>query len=159
MTVTFGRLGKAFLLAGAVAAVLALAAYLVLDGTPRRVTAMVLVLVLVLVLGILALVTLVQGVVYPALQHRMLGSPATLRRVAESGHQRWATVESVASTSGEIGSEPIARVGLRIDGALVDRRVLVPFNYASTLRPDATLPVRVDPAGSRAMVVEWSRVS
>jgi tetrahydromethanopterin S-methyltransferase subunit E len=150
MTVTFGRLGKAFLLAGAGAAVLALAAYLALTGTPRWVTAMV--------FGILAVVALVQGVVWTALQHRMFGSPATLHRVAESGHQRIATVESVASTGGRIGGEPIARLGLRIDGALVERRVRVPFNYASMLRPGATLPVRVDPAGSRAMVVEWSRV-
>ncbi|MCO1656513.1 hypothetical protein [Pseudonocardia humida] len=150
MTVAFGRLGRAFLLAAAVAAVLALAAYLVLDGTPRWVTAMV--------LGILAVVALVQGVVWTALQHRMFGSPAALRRVAESGHRRTAVVESVAGTSGRIGGEPIARVGLRIDGAVVERRVRVPFDYASVLRPGATLPVRVDPAGSRAMVVEWSRV-
>lgn len=150
MTVTFGRLGNAFLLAGAVAAVLALAAYLVLDGTPRWVTAMV--------LGILAVVALVQGVVWTVLQRRMFGSPAALRRVAESGHRRTATVDSVAGASGRINGDPIARIVLRIDGALVERRVRVPFTHASALRPGATLPVRIDPAGSRAMVVEWSQL-
>ena len=148
MTVTFGRLGRWFLTAGVAAAVLAALAWVVLpDG---GITAMV--------LGILALVALVQGTVWTAIQHRMFGGIGALRRVADTGRPAQATIVGVQSTSSRIGAEPIVKLDLRIDGAVVRRHVRVPFSHAAEVRTGRELSVLTDPQGSRALVVRWDRM-
>lgn len=150
MMVTFGRIGRAFLLAGVVAFLLAVLAYLLLDGSAGSVGS--------LVLGIVGAVVLLQGVVWTVLQHRMFGSVARQREVAACGPARTASIVAVHSTASSVGAEPIVRLDLRIDGVVVRRHVRVPFNHATDVRVGRSLPVRIDPAGSRAMLVEWERL-
>lgn len=150
VTVTFGRIGRVMLLVGAGAIVLTVLALVLLDGTARFVAT--------LVLGIIAVVAVVQGVVWTVLQRRMFGSPARLRELAMRGTATTATIVAVKSTSSSIGAEPIVRLDLRIDGALVRRHVRVPFNYAAECRIGRTLPVRVHADDHRAMIVEWERL-
>ncbi|WP_181784095.1 hypothetical protein [Pseudonocardia pini] len=148
MTIVFGRIGRAFLLAGAAALVLAVLAWLLLpDG---GITA--------LVLGILAVVGLIQGAVWTVVQQRMFGSIAALRRVETSGRPTRAAIVGVQSTSSRIGAEPIARLDLRIDGTVVRRHVRIPFTHTSVIRTGLDLPVLTDPQGSRALVVQWDRL-
>jgi hypothetical protein len=151
MTVTFGRLGRAFLLAAGASLALALVGLVVLDGTAEAVVSGS--------LGLIAAIMLVQGIVWIVLQRRLFGSVATLEKVATSGVPTSATIVSVRNTSSQIGADAIARLELSIDGEVVTRHVRVPFNYAAEIRPGRTLPVRTDPAGSRAMIVEWDRLS
>ena len=148
---TFGRLGRAFLLAGGVALVAAALAVVVFEGGAQAVVAGV--------LALIALIALIQGVVWTLLQHRMFGSVAAVRRTAETGRQTTATVVAVHSTSSRIGAEPIVRLDLLIDGHRVTRHVRVPFNYAAEVRVEKQLPVRTDPQGSRALIVEWDRLA
>lgn len=150
MTVTFGRLGRVFMLAGAATLVLMLIGVAVLDGAARTAVATG--------LGVIAVVGLAQGVAWTVLQRRMFGSVAALRRVAETGEPTTATIVAARSTSSRIGAEPIARVDLIIHGRPVTRHVRVPFNYAAEVRPGRSLPVRADAGGSRAIVVEWDRL-
>jgi hypothetical protein len=149
--VTFGRLGRAFLVAGGVALVAAALAFVVFEGSTRAVVAGV--------LALIALIALIQGVVWLTLQHRMFGSIAAVRRTAETGRRTTATIVAVHSTSSRIGADPIVRLDLLIDGHQVTRRVRVPFNYAAEVRAEKQLPVRTDPQGSRALIVEWDRLS
>lgn len=143
---TFGRLGRAFLLAAAVLAVAALLSLVVLDGP-----------VVPAVLGGLALLGVVQGVVWTAVQHRMFGSMAAIRRAA-ARPRTTATVVAVRSTSSAIGADAIAKLDLLVDGQRVTRHVRVPFTHAATVRAGLEIPVRADPAGSRALIVEWDRL-
>lgn len=147
---TFGKLGRAFLVAGAVALVAAVISFLVLDGNAQAVVAGVLVLI--------ALIAFIQGVVWTVVQHRMFGSIASVRRTAATGHRTTATIVAVHSTSSGVGAEPIVRLDLMIDGHAVTRHVRVPFNYTAEVRVERQLPVRTDPDGSRAMIVEWERL-
>lgn len=150
MSVTFGRLGRVFLLAGGTALVLAPLGLVVLDGTARTIVPMS--------LGIIGVVGVAQGIVWTAIQHRMFGSVRRLEQVAAAGVPTTAAIVSVRSTASEIGAEAIARLELRIHGEVVTRHVRVPFNYAAEVRPGRDLPVRTDPGGSRAMIVEWDRL-
>lgn len=138
------------LLAGGIALVAAALALVVLDGGARPVVAGV--------LGLVALIALLQGVMWTVLQHRMFGSIASVRRTAETGRRTTATIVAVHSTSSQIGAEPIVRLDLLIDGHEVTRHVRVPFNYSAEVRVERQLPVRTDPEGSRAMIVEWERL-
>jgi hypothetical protein len=144
---TFGRLGRAFLLAAAGLAVAALLSLLVVDE-----------LLVPLILGGLALLGVVQGIVWTTIQHRMFGSFAALRRAAAQPRTT-ATVLAAHSTSSAIGADAIAKLDLLVDGQKITRHVRVPFNYAATIRAGLELPVRTDPAGSRALIVEWNRLS
>lgn len=150
VTVTFGRIGRVMLLAGAGALLLTLLAAVLLDGTAGFVAT--------LVLGIITVIAVVQGVLWTVLQHRMFGSPARLREVAASGRSAAAMIVAVRSTSSSIGAEPIARLDLRIDGEVVRRHVRVPFNYAAECRVGRTLPVRVHPNDHWAMIVDWEQL-
>lgn len=150
VTVTFGRIGRVFLLSALGSAVAALVCLLVLTGTART--------VVVAVLSGLALLAVLQGVVWTVVQHRMFGSVAALRRVVATGPRTIATVVAVRGTASRIGAEPIALLDLLIDGSQVSRHVRIPFNRAADVRAGRELPVRTDPAGSRAMVVEWDRL-
>ncbi len=143
---TFGRLGRAFLLAGGVLAVAALIALVVLDGP-----------VVPSVLGGLALMGFIQGTVWMAVQHRVFGSIAALSRAAAQPLTT-ATVVAVHGTAGKIGADAIARLDLLVDGQQVSRRVRVPFNHAASVRAGLELPVRTDPVGSRALIVEWNQL-
>ena len=145
MTVTFGRIGRAFLIASAVLAVAALVVFL-LAGP-----------VAVAVVGGLAGLALIQGVVWTVVQLRMFGSVTALRRAAAQPRMT-ATVIAVHSTSSAIGADGIARLDLVIGGRPLTRHVRVPFTHAAMLRAGLELPVRTDPAGSRAMIVEWNRL-
>ena len=148
--VTFGRLGRAFLVAAGVAAAAAVLALVVFHGGAQAVVAGV--------LALIALVMFVQGVVWTVLQNRLFGSVARVRALAETGRQTTATIVAVHSTSSRVGAEPIVRLDLLIDGQHVTRHVRVPFNYAAEVRVEKQLPVRIDPQGSRAMIVEWDRL-
>lgn len=147
MTVTFGRLGRVFLVAGATALVLALIGVVVLSGVARTSVSVS--------LGVIGVVGLSQGLVWTVLQHRMFGSVARLRQVAATGVPATATIVAVRSTSSAIGAEPIVRLDLMIHGRPATRHVRVPFNHAAEVRPGKNLPVRIDPADLRAMIVEW----
>ncbi len=151
MTVTFGRLGRWFLVTGGVTLALALAGRAVLGGPAGHVVS--------LSAGIVGLLALALGVLWTVLQHRMFGGVAALERVSVSGRSTTATIVGVRGTSGAIGAEPIVRLDLLVDGRRVRRHVRVPFNHAAAVRVGTSLPVRVDPAGSRALVVEWERVT
>lgn len=146
---TFGRIGRAFLLAGAAAEVAALICLLLLDGQARTVTTAV-------VSGV-GLIGLVQGAVWTSVQHRMFGSFSALRRAAVQPRTT-ATVLAARSTSSAIGVDAIAKLDLLVDGQRITRHVRVPFNYAAMVRAGLELPVRTDPAGSRALIVEWNRL-
>ncbi|RLL69844.1 hypothetical protein [Streptomyces sp. Z26] len=150
MTVGFGRLGRVFLLAAAVALVATSAALALLDGTPRNVVA--------LTFGVVALVALAQGVVWTVLQHRVFGGVAALRRVAASGHPAVATITAVGGTASAIGAEPVVRLDLEVLGRTVTRHVRVPFDRSDAVRAGRALPVRVDPEDPRTLVVEWDRL-
>lgn len=146
MTVTFGRIGRVFLIAAGAFAVAAVVALVVVGGP-----------VVPSILGGLALMGLIQGTVWTAVQHRMFGSVAAVRRAAAQPRTT-ATVVAVHGTSSAIGADAIARLDLLIDGKQVTRHVRVPFTHAALLRAGLELPVRTDPAGSRAMIVEWNRL-
>ncbi|MFD3524801.1 hypothetical protein [Streptomyces sp. NPDC058653] len=150
MDVTFGRLGRVFLLAGGAASVLALISLAVLGGVARASVAGS--------LGVVGVVGLIQGLVWTLVQHRMFGSVTALRQVAATGVPTTAVIVAVRSTSSAIGAEPIVRLDLVIHGQPVTRHVRVPFNHAAEVRPGRTLPVRIDPADTRAMFVEWERL-
>lgn len=151
MTVTFGRLGRAFLLAGVMSAVLTLLSLLLPHGSASQ--------AIVISLGVLALVGLVQGVVWTVLQQRMFGSLASLQRVSAQGLPASATINQVRRSSSKIGADAIAKLDLTIHGQQVTRHVRIPFNYAAEVRPGKVLPVRVDPEGSHAMIVDWDRLT
>jgi hypothetical protein len=151
VTVAFGRIGRWFLGAGAAAVVAAVVVRFAVPGQAGFVTAMT--------LWIVAAVGLVQGLVWTIIQVRMFGSIGALRRTAESGRPAAATLVAVHSTSSQIGAEPIAKLDLRIGDQVVRRHVRIPFTHAAALRPGRTLPVLLDPRGTRAMVVEWDRVA
>ena len=150
MTVTFGRIGQVFLLVAAVLAVAVLACLATLDGSARSVATPV--------VGGAGLILGAQGVVWTAVQCQMFGSMAALRRCVASEPLRTATILAVRGTSSQVGAESVARLDLLIDGRTVRRYVRVPFNHAATVRPGRELPVRTDPNGTRAMVVEWERL-
>lgn len=84
----------------------------------------------------------------------MFSSVTALRRAAAQPR----TTATVHGTSSAIGADGIARLDLVIGGQLLTRHVRVPFTHAAMLRAGLELPVRTDPAGSRAMIVEWNRV-
>ncbi|MGP4005846.1 hypothetical protein [Streptomyces sp. 4N124] len=150
MTVTFGRLGRVFLVAGATALVLALISLVVFSGAARTAVSVS--------LGVIGVVGLSQGLAWTVVQHRMFGSVARLRQVAATGVPATATIVAVRSTASAIGAEPIVRLDLVIHGQPVTRHVRVPFNHAAEIRPGKSLPVRTDPADVRAMIVEWERL-
>jgi hypothetical protein len=87
----------------------------------------------------------------------MFGSVTALRRAAAQPRTT-ATVVAVHGTSSAIGADGIARLDLVIGGRPLTRHVRVPFTHAAMLRAGLELPVRTDPAGSRAMIVEWNRL-
>jgi hypothetical protein len=150
VTVTFGKMGRVFLLVGVALLVIGLLGGYLLDGYGWGVAATT-------ISGIGGIL-LVQGVAWTLAQRYTFGSIAELRRVAASGVSTTAQIMAVHSTSSQIGAEPIAKLDLMIGGQPATRRVRVPFNYATEIRPGRTLPVRIDPKGSRAMIVEWDRV-
>lgn len=150
MTVTFGRLGRWFLLAGAAAALALVVAILVLEGTARLAT--------VITLAVLAGTSLGQGVIWTVLQHRWFGSPAALERTARRGVPEAARIVEVRNTSSAIGAEALPVVDLDVDGRRIRRRVRVPFQHAASVRPGTVLPIRADPEGSPVIVVEWDRM-
>jgi hypothetical protein len=150
VTTTFDRLGRWFL-AGAAVCVLALVVVLlVLEGTALLVAG--------LTLGVLGGTLLLQGVVWTTLQRRWFGSPAALERTAQRGTPAVARIVGVTSTSSAIGNEAIPVLHLDVDGRPVRRRVRVPFNHATDVRPGRALPVRVDPEGSSVIVVDWDAI-
>lgn len=149
MTVTFGKLGRWFLAAAALSAVLTLASILFFHDTAQR--------ALVITFGVLTLVSLAHGVAWTVVQQRMFGSIASLRRVAASGVPAQAAITGVHSTSSQIGAEAVAKLDLTIHGQQVTRRVRIPFNHAAGIKVGRTLPVRVDPEGTHAMIVDWDR--
>ena len=149
MPTTFGRLGRAMLAVGVVAAVLALLGLVVLSGTPRFATC--------LALGILAVVMLVNGATWTVVQKRMFGSPAALARAAQAMPTS-ATVVAVSPTSSRVNNDTVVRLALQIGAETIERRVVVPFLHLNAVRPGSTLPVRLDPDGTTAMIVDWSSV-
>jgi hypothetical protein len=96
VTVTFGRLGRVFLIAGATALGLALISLVVFSGVARTSVSGS--------LGIIGVVGLSQGLVWTVLQHRMFGSVAMLRQVAATGVPTTATIVAVKSTASSIGA-------------------------------------------------------
>jgi hypothetical protein len=50
------------------------------------------------------------------------------------------------------------RLALQVGAEVIDRRVVIPFLHLNAIRPGATLPVRLDPEGSKALAVDWSAV-
>ncbi|GLZ45265.1 hypothetical protein Acsp06_14500 [Actinomycetospora sp. NBRC 106375] len=150
MTVTFERLGRWFLAGAALCLVALPVALPVLEDTARFATA--------LTFAVLGGNLLVQGVVWIVLQRRWFGSPAALERTARRGIPTAAQVVTVTSTSSAIGTEPLPVLDLDVGGRRVRRRVRVPFAHVAAVRPGAVLPVRVDPEGTPAIVVEWTKV-
>lgn len=149
MTV-FGTLGRWFLVAGVGVAGAALVAHAFLSGPTAGTVA--------LVLAIIAPTPLILGTVFTLVQLRTFGSPAALARVAASGLRTTATITDVARSSGQINADPIMRLTLSINGGVRRHSVLVPIQYVSGIRPGLRLPVRVDPAFPRIVVVDWASV-
>lgn len=147
MSTTFGRIGRAFLIATAVLGAAALLALLLLGAG-----------VVAMVLGIITLVTGIQGVVWTLIQARMFGRPSVLARVAAHGRPTGAVLTRVRTTSSSIGANPIMKLTVTIDGTAREHAVLVPIHYAGSMRPGLTLPVRIDRDHPRVLVVEWDLV-
>lgn len=148
MSVTFGRLGRAFLYAAAVSGLAALAALLLIPGRNP-------------VVPVLATVTLVGfalGAVFTVIQRVMFGSPAALQRVAASGMPAQAVITSVDGSSGQINADPIMRLRLSINGQDVRGHVRVPIQRIAIMRAGAALPVRVDPSDPTVFVVNWDQL-
>lgn len=149
MSVTFGRLGRAFLYAAAGSGLALLVALLVTQ--PGRNP-------LVLVLAILTIVGFALGTVFTVIQRLMFGSPAALQRVATSGMPAQAMITSVDGSSGQINADPIMRLRLSINGQDVRGHVRVPIQRIATMRTGAALPVRVDPSNPKVFVVNWEQL-
>lgn len=147
MSTTFGRIGR---IAGLAAAVLAVVALLALLHPANWIAGQV--------LGTLALIGLLQGAAFTAVQWRMFGRLRDLADVAARGRPTVADVRSVAATSSRVGANPVVRMELTIDGVTRRHSVLLPVHLAHAVRPGASLPVRFDPDKPRALVVEWDRV-
>lgn len=146
---TFGRLGRAFLLAAAVTGVGALVAWLAFAGAE----------VVTLVLGILTLVDGILGAVFSLVQIRMFGSLAAVARVESEGRQATAVITTVDATSSQIGANPIMRLGLTINGTTSSHRVAVPIQHIALMQTGTVLPVRIGPNDDRGPVlVDWSAV-
>jgi hypothetical protein len=137
------------LVVGAVAAVLALIGLVVFSGNVR--------FAVCLTLGILAVVMLVNGTTWTVLQNRMFGSPAALARAAQAMPTS-VTIVNVIPTSSRVNKNPVVRLALQIGAETIERRVVVPFLHLNALRPGSALPVRLDPDGTTAMIVDWSSV-
>lgn len=147
MSITFGRIGRGMLLAAVAAAVLAAGAWFLLPSPVGSIAGGS--------LAVLALVLLINGVTWTAVQYRMFGSPAALTRVAASGRRTQAVVTAVGATASKIGANPVMRLDLTVDGRARTHRVVVPAHHVGSLRPGVTLPVRIDPADPKPLVVEW----
>ncbi|MBW0117732.1 hypothetical protein [Pseudonocardia abyssalis] len=147
MSTTFGRIGRAFLIAAAVSGTAAFVALLLLGA---GVTAMV--------LGIITLVTGIQGVVWTLIQARMFGRPSVLAEVAAHGRPTGAVITRVRTTSSSIGAHPVMKLTVTTDGTAREHCVLVPIHYVVSIRPGLTLPVRIDREHPRVLVVEWDLV-
>jgi hypothetical protein len=138
------------LVIGAAALVVALLGLVLLSGTPQFVTC--------LVSGIVAVVMLVNGTTWTVLQNRMFGSPAAIARAASVPVATNATIVSVTPTSARVNNDPVVYLALQVGAETVERRVVVPFLQVGAIRPGSVLPVRLDPEGSKAIVVDWSTV-
>lgn len=149
MTV-FGTLGRWFLVAGVAVAVSALVTYAFFSGPTAGTVAFV--------LATIAPTPLIIGTVFTLVQHRTFGSPAALARVAASGQRTTATITEVGRSSGQVNSDPIMRLRLSVNGAVRQHSVLVPIQYVSGIRPGVQLPVRIDAAFPRVVVVDWASV-
>jgi hypothetical protein len=137
------------LIVGAVAAVLALIGLFVFSGDVR--------FAVCLTLGILAVVMLANGATWTVLQNRMFGSPAALARAAQAMPTS-ATIVNVVPTSSRVNNNPVVRLALQIGAETIERRVVVPFLHLNAVRPGTSLPVRLDPDGTTAMIVDWSSI-
>jgi hypothetical protein len=147
MSITFGRIGRGMLLVALAAGVLAVAAWFLLPSPADSIAGGS--------LAILALVMLINGVTWTAVQYRMFGSPAALTRVAASGRRTQAVIDAITPTASSIGANPVMRLDLTIDGRQRRHRVIVPVHHVGGRGPGVVLPVRIDPTDPKPLVVEW----
>ena len=147
---TFGRIGRWFLAAGTACLVAAGIVWLVLDEPARSITAGVLLLVTVIIGG--------QGIMWTVIQARMFGRIPVLAKVAATGRQTGAVITEVRTTSSSAGSNPVMKVTVTVDGVTRRHKLLVPVHHLGAMRRGGTLPVRVDRAHPRVLVVDWDRL-
>jgi hypothetical protein len=135
----FRSIGRGFALAAGASLLLVLLGLAVSD-------------VLVLVGAILAVTFFVLGIVFLAVQAKVVGNPEDLARIRREGRAVVATVVAVGSTAGRIGGNPLIKLDLAVDGRTMRVGALVPIQHAHRLQVGGELPVRVD---GDDVVVDW----
>jgi hypothetical protein len=137
----FRSIGRGFAVATVAALVLVLLGLVVSD-------------VLVLVGAILAGTFFILGIVFLAVQAKVVGNPEEHARILREGRPVVATLVAVGSTSGRVGGNPLMKLDLAVDGRTVRVGALVPIQHAHRLQVGGELPVRVD---GDDIVVDWDR--